>query len=211
MHGLGSVAIEPSEPVFHHPWERRAFALTVAMGATGSWNIDMARSAREDRPPHEYLADSYYEKWLFGLERLLVERDLVDADELTGGTPSRAPSPGVRRLAAANVDETLARGAPTLRATMDVARFVPGDHVRARTVNPTTHTRLPRYVRGHVGVVERAHGCHVFPDASAHGLGEQPSHLYTVVFAGTEVWGADADPTVTVSIDAWEPYLEAAP
>jgi nitrile hydratase len=89
-------------------------------------------------------------------------------------------------------------------------KFKAGDRVRAKNIHPTTHTRLPRYVRGHVGVVERDHGCHVFPDTAAMEAGEHPQWLYTVVFEGAELWGPDADPTVKISIDAFEPYLEAA-
>jgi hypothetical protein len=88
--------------------------------------------------------------------------------------------------------------------------FKPGDRVRARNINPVTHTRLPRYVRGHTGVIERNNGCHVFPDSAAHGHGDNPQWLYTVVFDGRDLWGADTDPTVKVSIDAFEPYLEPA-
>jgi nitrile hydratase len=64
-------------------------------------------------------------------------------------------------------------------------------------------------VRGHIGLVERLHGCHVFPDAVVAGKGEDPQWLYTVVFDGRELWGADADPTVKISIEAFEPYLES--
>ena len=85
-----------------------------------------------------------------------------------------------------------------------------GDRVRARNINPPTHTRLPRYVRGHVGVVELVHGCHVFPDSNALGAGENPQWLYTVCFDGAELWGAGADTSVKVSVDAWDPYLEPA-
>ena len=49
-----------------------------------------------------------------------------------------------------------------------------------------------------------------FPTANAHGKGENPQWVYTVVFDGREIWGEDADPTLTVSIDAWESYLEPA-
>jgi nitrile hydratase subunit beta len=90
------------------------------------------------------------------------------------------------------------------------ARFNIGDRVRARNIHPTTHTRLPRYVRGHVGVVELNHGCQVFPDSAAMELGENPQWLYTVVFEGRDLWGADGDPTSKVSIDAFEPYLDPA-
>jgi len=96
------------------------------------------------------------------------------------------------------------------RAAPAPAKFKPGDRVRARNIHPATHTRLPRYARGHVGVVELNHGCQVFPDSAATGAGENPQWLYTVVFNGSELWGQDADPTLKVSIDAFEPYLQPA-
>jgi nitrile hydratase beta subunit len=82
MHGLGPIEREDNEPVFHAEWERRAFALTLAAGFLGKWNLDMSRYAREQMPPAQYLATSYYEHWLFGLEKLLVEHGLLTADEI---------------------------------------------------------------------------------------------------------------------------------
>jgi nitrile hydratase len=75
-------------------------------------------------------------------------------------------------------------------------------------MHPPTHTRLPRYVRGRVGTIVSVHGCHVFPDAHARGEGEDPQWLYSVSFAGDELWGDDGDPAATISVDAFEPYLE---
>ena len=89
QHGLGPIELEPNEPLFHAPWERRAFALTLAMGARGEWNLDMSRHAREDQHPVNYLSSSYYQIWLAGLERLMLERGLVTEEELQGGP--RAP------------------------------------------------------------------------------------------------------------------------
>ena len=86
----------------------------------------------------------------------------------------------------------------------------PASACELRVMHPTTHTRLPRYARGKTGVVVAVRGAHVFPDTNAHGLGEQPQWLYTVRFAGKELWGGDADPTLSVSIDAFEPYLDPA-
>ena len=210
-HGFGPVVAEADEPVFHAEWERRAFALTLAMGATGEWNLDASRFAREDVPPATYLSRTYYEIWLAGLERLLRERGLVTPEEVAAGRSLGPPAPVDRVLAAADVAATLARGSPTEREPAGPARFAAGDRVRARTINPATHTRLPRYVRGHVGTVTGVHGCHVFPDANAHGHGPDPQWLYTVRFDARELWGDEADATVTVSTDAFEPYLEPAP
>lgn len=206
----GPVRPEPDEPVFHSEWERRAFAITLGMGMPGGWNIDMSRFAREDRPPADYLSKSYYEIWLAGLERLLLERGLVAPDEIAAGRSLHPPRPVRRILTSDGVAAMLHRGGPTEREATRPAQFVVGDTVRAKTIHPPTHTRLPRYVRGHVGKIARVIGCHVFPDSNARGAGEDPQWLYTVTFNGAELWSDAPDPKLEVSIDAWEPYLERA-
>lgn len=209
-HGHGPVKPEPNEPVFHGDWEKRAFALTLAMGMPGGWNIDMSRFARENRKPNEYLDMTYYQVWLAGLETLMKERGLVAEDEIEAGRSLHAPKPVPRVLKPEDVAKTLHRGGPTERDTNTKPAFEVGQRVRARNINPVTHTRLSRYVRGHVGTIERVLGCHVFPDSNALGKGEDPKWLYTVRFDGRELWGDQADPTTQVSVDAWEPYLERA-
>jgi nitrile hydratase len=206
----GPVQPEPNEPPFHAEWERRAFALTLAMAMPGGWNIDMSRFAREDRPPQDYLGKSYFEIWLAGLERLMLARNLVASDEVEAGKPLHPAKPVARTLTPEGVAGMLHRGGPTERKATNPAVFAAGDRVRAKMINPPTHTRLPRYVRGHVGRVERVLGCHVFPDSNATGAGENPQWLYTVTFDGRELWGEDSDPNLKVSVDAWEPYLEPA-
>jgi nitrile hydratase len=210
MHGFGPVEPEPDEPVFHGEWEKRAFALTLAMGATGEWTIDAARFAREDWPARDYLSRTYYESWLAALQRQLAERGLVSAAEVEAERALDEPRPLKRTLAAENAAKMLRSGGPSRRDAPRPARFALGDRVRMRNINPPTHTRLPRYVRGRVGEIVMVHGCHVYPDVNAHGGGEDPQWLYTVRFDGRELWGADADPTVSVSTDAFEPYLEPA-
>jgi nitrile hydratase beta subunit len=210
MHGFGPVQPEPDEPVFHGEWEKRAFALTLAMAMPGQWNIDMSRFARENRDPAEYLSMSYYQIWFAALETMLKERDLISDDEIVVGH-ALGPAKSVERvLSPSDVLRVLHRGRPTERETNTQTAFKAGDRVRARNINPRTHTRLPRYVRGHVGIVERVIGCHVFPDSNATGASENPQWLYTVRFEGRELWGTDGDPTTAVSVDAWEPYLEPA-
>jgi nitrile hydratase len=206
----GPVRPEPNEPTFHAEWERRAFALTLAMAMPGGWNIDMSRFAREDRPPQQYLGLSYYQIWLAGLERLMLARNLVSPDEIEAGKPLHRAKPVARTLTREGVAGMLHRGGPTERKATSAAMFAAGDRVTAKMINPPTHTRLPHYVRGHVGKVERVLGFHVFPDSNAIGAGENPQWLYTVTFDGRELWGDDSDPTLKVSVDAWEPYLERA-
>lgn len=215
LQGFGPVAPETGEPLFHAAWERRALGLTLAMGATGQWNIDLSRAARESLPPAVYLSASYYEIWIRALEQLMLQRGLVGADELAQGEPLRAPRPLARVLQADAVAATLARGSPVSRPSAAPARFDPGQRVRARNLHPPGHTRLPRYVRGHVGTVTLVHGAHVFADrhaATAPGapFDDHAEWLYTVAFDGAELWGPSAEPGTSVSVDAWEPYLEAA-
>ncbi|HEY2231177.1 MAG TPA: nitrile hydratase subunit beta [Xanthobacteraceae bacterium] len=208
MQCFGPVAPERDEPVFHSAWEARALALNRAMGYARLWNIDIARAAIENLDPEVYLTRSYYEKWLLRLEQLLLERGLVEADEIAAGHARRPGQPLPRKLDAANVAAALTRGSFG-RPPQAPARFKAGERVRTRNINPKTHTRLPRYARGHVGTIECVRGCHVFPDAVAIGEGENPQWLYTLLFEGRQLWGEGADPNLKVSIEAFEPYLEA--
>ena len=208
MMGFGAVVPEPETPVFHAPWERRAFALTVAMGMTGSWNIDMARHARERIAPAGYWASSYYDIWIKGLVRLMTEAGLVTAEEIESGRKVWPPHPVKRVATAAMIPAILATGGPASRAAPRTQRFQPGDLVRTRNIHPQGHTRLPRYLRGHVGEIVMVHGCHVLPDSSAHGKGDDPHWLYAVRFSASEVWSRDTPDSIVAGL--WEPYLEAA-
>jgi nitrile hydratase len=210
VRGYGKVRPEPDEPTFHAEWERRALAVTLAMAVPGDWNIDMSRAARESLPREAYLSKSYYEIWLAGLEKLMAERDLVAPEEIEAGRALRQPRAIEKKLMAEDVAQMLFLGKPTVREPKTAARFAVGARVRALDVDAQTHTRMPRYARGHAGQVERVHGCHVFPDSNALGMGENPQWLYTVRFDGRELWGAGTDAGVQVSVDAWEPYLEPA-
>lgn len=192
--GFGPIVPGANEPVFHHEWERRAFAITVAMGMTGSWNIDTSRHARERIPSREYWDSSYYEIWFKGLLTLLKERGI--------DTP-------VKRVARANmIPAILAKGGPAIRPKDGKPSFAAGDKVRTRNINPSGHIRLPRYARGNAGEIILSHGAHVWPDSSAHGKGDDPQFLYTVRFTARELWGRDTDDAVMV--DCWEPYLDPA-
>ena len=205
--GFGPVVPEPNEPVFHGDWERRAFALTVAMARPGGWNIDMSRFARENRPPEDYLSKSYFQIWLAGLETLMIERGLVTREEIESGKVLSPPKPGVTPIAPTEVTPAIRRGGPTEREAKQPAMFAVGETVRMKDIHPVTHTRLPQYVRGHLGTVELNHGCHVFPDTAAHGLGEQPQHVYSVRFDARELWGEAAESNQHVHLDLWESYL----
>ena len=210
MDGFGKVEPEANEPVFHARWESRVMAMTRAMGALGHWNIDIGRYGIEVLPPHVYLSSSYYRRWYFRTANLAMRLGLIGADELEAGRALHGDGgKASKKFSAADVERVSRRGSFG-HAPAAPARFKIGERVRAINTHPKSHTRLPRYVRGHAGVIERVHGAHVFPDALVAGKGEEPQWLYTVRFDSRELWGADADPTVKVSIDAFEPYLEHA-
>ena len=209
MHGMGAVQPERDEPVFHHRWEARVFALVRAMGAVGRWNIDASRHQRELIPAAEQLRMSYYERWLTGLTELLLRHGFLAAQELASGRPAPGAAKLTPALPADKVPGFIARGAPTSRAPGSPPRLRTGQRVRARNLNPIGHTRLPRYVRGKSGIVARVHGVFVFPDTNAHFLGESPQHLYSVRFEAAELWG-DGAPRDAVYVDLWESYLDAA-
>ncbi|WP_341317840.1 nitrile hydratase subunit beta [Paraburkholderia sp. IMGN_8] len=207
MQAFGPIEPEADVASFHTDWERRVMAITLAMGATGKWNIDMSRAARESLPPAQYLASSYYEIWFEGLKKLLLNTGLATAAEIETGELEFAKTPVPRVLTADQVAAVLLRGSPVDRPASADARFKVGDIVWTRQLHPCTHTRLPRYCRGKRGQIILVHGAHVFPDTNAIGLGEQPQWLYTVRFDASELWGKDTT-AASVCVDCWEPYLD---
>lgn len=209
MDGFGKIEVEPNEPPFHERWEGRVLAMQRAMGYAGAWHIDDSRYAQETLPPQVYLAVSYYQRWALAMEKNLLARGLLTKDELAAGRALHQPKPLARKLTADAVPGSMMRNS-FFRQQQGTARFKPGDRVRTVNVHPQGHTRLPRYARDKVGTVELIHGCQAYPDSVASGRGDDPQWLYTVVFEAREIWGADADPTSTISIDAFEPYLRPA-
>ena len=181
--------------------------MQLAMLYARAWRVDHLRFAQEQLPPLTYLSASYYQRWLLGMEKNIIERGLATAEELKAGHATTAGKMLGRKL---TVSLFQATRPSYFRQQQAPALFKPGDRVRARNIHPKTHTRLPRYARGKPGIVERCQGCHVYPDSVAVDQGDNPQWLYTVVFTGNELWGPDADPTVQVSIEAFEPYLESA-
>jgi nitrile hydratase len=208
MQNFGPVEPEPDEPVFHHDWERRAFAMNLAMGSTRQWNIDQGRAAIEKLPPAQYLAMTYYEKWFTRLQHLLLERGLVKREEIAEGR-AREPGAKLNVLTRERVAAALGQRRASERPAARPARFAVGDRVRTRPMHPTTHTRLPMYCRDKPGTIAIVHGVHVFPDSSALGRGEDPQWVYAVRFEARDLWGSDTT-AAAVYVDCFEPYLEAA-
>lgn len=209
MHGMGAVEIEKNEPVFHAGWEARLFSLRLACIFHGKWNGNMNRYAVEQMPPAAYLGTTYYEHVLFGLEKMLVAVGLVSAQELkTGRAEGKAAVAGV--LKAEGLDALLRKRIRARREESVAPKFKAGDRVTARNLHPAGHTRLPRYARGHHGVIDRDHGVFVFPDTSAMSRDPKPQHLYSVRFAAQELWGAGASTHDSVYLNLWDDHLDPA-
>ena len=209
--GFGPIDAKLDEPVFHAEWERKVLALTLGMGATGAWNIDMSRHARENIDPAKYLTLSYYQIWLEALEKLLLQSGLCEPQEILTGNSIQPAAPIKQKLSAANVEKTLAQVNPYLRTTKSEAKYQVGERVKTRNINPTGHTRLARYLRSRHGEIVHIHGPHVFPDANSSGKGECPQWLYTIRFDAIELWGEEARKGDFVHADLWQSYLEPYP
>ncbi len=206
MHGFGTVV--PDGEVFHADWEPRLFALTRVARLAGI-TAGHSRAVIESMPPDEYLAASYYERWLWGLERRL---------ELAGSIAPGDVEAAMERLGDAPLperdDPELARQSVEVQrggASMDAAtapRFRPGDRVRVRRMRPEGHTRCPRYVRGVVGVIERVHGDDHLADALARGEDAPIEAVYAVRFRSEDLFGPTEEPPYRVLVDLSESYLE---
>jgi nitrile hydratase len=204
MQDMGPLQYEKNEPVFHADWERRVFAMV--------WATDRPPGSRYQRdiiPPAEYLRMSYYEKWLTAFVNLMLKHGMITPSELETGKPV----PGTRKgklLTAAQVPAKLTKRYPRIQNVAVAPRFQAGQAVRARNMNPITHTRLPRYTRGKKGTIERDHGVFNFEDTASQQLDKKPQHVYTVRFTARELWGEEASRNDSVYVDMWDDYLEPA-
>lgn len=210
MHGLGPIEREEDEPVFHDTWEGRVLGIHVAMTPAPGWNIDYSRYMRECLPAHAYLEKSYYEQWLYMRTVMLLEAGLISAEELRTGRVAPGSPRRNDAKTAEQVWSVIRTGYDAGRETEEPPKYSVGQPVRTRNSQPPGHTRLPRYARAKLGTIYAHRGAHVFPDTNAHGLGENPQHLYNVAIPARELWGAEAAPKDKVHLDLWESYLEPA-
>ena len=208
MHGFGAIDAERDEPPFHDAWEGRAGGILEVMTFPAGFTVDRFRYLRETLRPDLYLTQNYYEQWIYIAEQALLESGMISAEELARGKAQAPKRNDAMRPEA--VWDFLHDRTHSGRDVRDLPRFSVGQHVRARNLHPTGHTRLPRYARGKTGIIVSHHGAHVLPDASAHGKGDMPQHLYAVRFSARELWGEIANPRDGVHLDLWESYLEPA-
>ena len=208
MHGMGPIEYDKHEPVFHEPWEDRAWALVRTMGRWGRPKTRSFRYELELIPAADYLRMSYYERFISLLVERLVRSNLVTPAELESGRPDPgSPNPAPPQAPAARSVVGAIRRDERVKP-----RFKVGQHVRARNINPLGHTRLPRYARGKRGTIVRDHGAFPFQDTDVNGdpLTQTPQHVYTIQFAARELWGEQVSPRDAVYVDLWDDHLERA-
>lgn len=207
MVGFGKVEVEANEPVFHDRWEAHVHVLLGSLLGAGVGNTDKFRHAIELMPAKRYLRASYYERWLSAIETLLVEDGILTSEQienrmrriLEGSDPDLdEPGPRARRQVPGGAKRSVDRR----------PKFSVGQRVKTRDVPSAGHTRLPRYARGKGGIIGEIYPAFVLPDSHAHDQGEQPQHVYSVLFNGAELWGEAGEPRTRVSLDLFETYLE---
>lgn len=193
-------------------WERAFWGMIFALGGVPNTGGNL-RVALERMPPVEYLRLPYFAKWLYVREQMLIERGVVTSEELANPDGPLAPfdvPANFRPVSPAEVVARLMQDSSELLDADVPSRFALGDAVRARNEHPEGHTRMPRYVRGHVGTIVKLHGPHLFQDELPAGTEVGPQHLYTVGFYARELWGSRGHDNDTIHVELWEYHLEAA-
>lgn len=216
MHGFGAIEREADEPVFHEAWEARVYGIVTAIREERDVYAPYgSRHYIENISPARYLAASYYEKWMLALEAALLHSGLLAADELDArmryyrGNPNAAVPRRDDPALAARVRRRIYSAQRPADKPHAAPRFGVGGDVRVRNINLRGHTRLPRYVRGKRGVIERIYGAQAFQDDPPNA-DATPQPVYSVRFDARELWGDAAEPNQSLYIDMWESYLEPA-
>jgi nitrile hydratase len=215
MHGFGRV-LEPDadqdlDQAYHAAWEPRIFALHLLIGFEGLGAGPSGRPVREEMDPADYLAASYYERWVFSAERRLERKGTVEpgeVEQMMGLLAEGQPAPTHQDPAMAERIVSNLRVVHPMTPPPDDARFSAGDRVRVKRMHPPGHTRCPRYARGVVGVVEAVRGADRLPDRAVYGQAVAREAVYSVAFSSQALWGPSAEGTWTVALDMWESYLE---
>ena len=208
MHGFDDLEYEENEPVFHHEWEGRVYAINQSSTAPIPGGL---RQTIERLSPATYLASSYYRRWLEARIKGTIETAVftqAEFDERVAYYRNRPDELPPKRTDPERVQQLVKTiHAPVShRRDLDVQpAFKIGDTVRARNIHPIGHTRLPRYVRGKVATVVKYYGVQEIADTAVQVEAEP---LYAVRFEGTELWGDSAEPNCAIYIDMWESYLE---
>lgn len=203
--GHGPVPVTSGDAPFTHDWERRMWGLARA-GLVPSMTIDWFRHGLEVMVPGDYLTYSYFQKWATNYLMLMADADMVSLEEIQAGHVATPTAPAPAKTTHDIVEQVRKS---CIRFSVDIetpARYSVGDTVRTLKHIASNHTRLPAYARNCTGQIIAYHGAHMLPDegAKGHHIGD---HLYTVSFSARDLWGPDAHPADTVTLELWEGYF----
>jgi nitrile hydratase beta subunit len=225
LEGLGPVEFE--KRVFVEPWEKRIFGIHVAMMALSSqlplpktpsgfktiWTWADLRKGAESLNPFDYFKYRYYEKWLGGISGYFIDKGYITQEELDARTkmtsPSAAPSKGSDPAIDERVSTYLVEGDSPKRDIKATPRFSKGDKVLVKDVPTVEHSRLPGYLRNHIGTIDTVYDgaytylCSTGPD----GLGEAMP-VYCVRFNPEDIWKGNTEKNVSIYADLFEAYLD---
>jgi nitrile hydratase len=160
--------------------------------------------------PFDYFKFRYYEKWLGGITQFFIDKGYVTEEELVDRIAESSSATEVAGEPAIDnqVIDYLRLGDSPRR---DVAhpKFAVGSKVQITNVPADSHSRLPGYLRGRIGTVERvfegdyAYFCH-----TGDGIGD-PMPIYIVEFDPAEIWGSRAEEgPLMLYAELFEAYLE---
>jgi nitrile hydratase subunit beta len=213
MHGFGPVVGPGAELAYHEPWEPRVFAIQMLVGLEGLGAGPGGRVTREEMEPADYLAASYYERWLFSAERRLERKGTIAAGDVEGMMERlEAGEPVPTHHDATMVERILAdlTAVHAMDPSPETVRFARGQRVCVKRMHPAGHTRCPRYVRGAIGVIESVRGADRLPDRAVYGENIAPEPVYSVAFRSQDLWGPSGETAWTVLLDMWDSYLDPA-
>jgi nitrile hydratase subunit beta len=212
MQGFGPVYIEVDEPVFHHEWEKRVFALALAAPFVVEFGDDQFRRQIEHLSPKQYLNSSYYQLWLEGMINQLKECDAISDQELiqsAGISPLPKKFDSNNQAQADSLQEIVEAGiSQAMPEATGPCRFSIGDTIITRDHIDSVHTRLPQYARGKPGEVIAERGMFTFADSNSADYVPKPQMLYCIEFLAVDLWGDEGQPGDTLCLDLWDDYLE---
>jgi hypothetical protein len=199
--GFGPVRTDDGDLTHHEPWELRAQVLALAA----------CRGARpwiERLDPATYLTTTYYGRWLLAAERAVIDKEIVSSAALAEAQQQvrDGAEPPVVYDATLREQPAPRQLTPYPKAAARDPHFGVGDSVRVRRIyEPDRHHRVPRYVRGVVGTIERICG-------DEHINGHRTNvveALDTVRFSSGDVWGERGDEApFVILVDLWQSSLE---
>jgi nitrile hydratase len=196
----------------HEEWERQVWGMLLTTASIPGVPVGGSRRLLENIAPARYLTMPYYARFLEVRTRSFLASGLVTEEELANpdGPVTMPNLPGFEPTTPEQVIRFVRQEQSGQLNVAAPAAFAVGDEVVVKNDHPAGHTRVPRYVRGHRGVILRDHGVHQFEDDVAPGTQVGPQHLYTITFTGPELWGSRGHARDRVHVELWEIHLMRA-